>query len=176
MSIYGEYLTAVTPGLIAMSDLHLATSEHKDIPECHDYTPNRDSVAGLLKGRGFATKANLRGNLPLGHGFAASTVLAFLHLHDQVSVEQMVEIATECDELIHGFRPSGLDSMACLRQRSGFYCNGQWTNAAVPRFEYKVALLPKTVSRPLSEIKATISSSTLVLGVLADRLTSRILS
>lgn len=175
MSIYGEYLTGVAPGLVAMSDLHLATDEHNDISGCKAYDPQKDTVAELLKGLGFATETKFRGNLPLGYGFAGSTILGFLHLRNQLSVEKATQIVTECDELIHGFRPSGLDSMACLHQRSGFYCRGQWTDIDVPRFEYTLVLFPKLISRPLVEIKATVASHARFLVPLADHLTNRIM-
>jgi hypothetical protein len=176
ISIYGEYLTGVVPGLIAISDLYLGTAEHANMSECQGYDPKRDKVAALLRARGFATQSKLAGNLPLGYGLAGSTVLAFLHLHDQVPVEAAVQIATECDEIIHGFPPSGVDAMACLRQRGGFYHKRQWADTDLPRFEYTLALFPKLTFRPLAEIQATIGSNGRLLWPLADQLTNRVVS
>lgn len=167
-TLYGEFLMhARTWGYVAPVPLYLRSSRAK--PSAYDY--EADEVGHLLQRMGFSTQHFLNGNLPFGLGFAASTVLAFLHLRDQASDADHEQIVRVLDWIQHGFMPSGADYAAIRAQSPGFFLQGRWRPAPPCPVACVFCSLPPAPKRPPGQTRTIVESIASRLQPLADRLT-----
>jgi hypothetical protein len=128
VTAYGEYLMHdVAEGYCFPAPYWMTTERpHKDT--ANSYRGELDNIARTLRGLGYGPR-ELFGNLPLGAGFAGSTVLAILHLWGRTSECKLRKTVNMLDHYSHGLSPSGLDSTAILAQSPGFYMAGRWRPA-----------------------------------------------
>ena len=172
LSIYGEYLMPLgTRGLMVPSPFLMATNEHDHIPLHPQYSHDRDSVARALQQKRIATRDHFRGDLPLGCGYAGSTVLALLHLQDNTGGDELQDLVHQCDQAIHGFTPSGVDVTSCIRQTPGFYWNREWETADLRTLQFSLLHFPKEGLRTLPEIQARMLDRPEPLSAIAATLT-----
>ncbi len=174
LTIYGEYLMhGETYGLIEKSNLCLATQEHNEVQPHPQYNIDRDVVARLIEGLGIKIIPGVKGNLPLGYGFASSSIFSFLYLYPLYG-ERAYEMINNMDKSIHGFQPSGLDASFCYRQKKGLYRNGEWQDVTLARKSYSLLTFPKEGKVPLSEVSKRIARNRHNLKLIANSMTNSI--
>lgn len=152
ITIYGEFLMHDDAfGLIEKTKLFL--SNEKSMNNKHPYyKTENDKTFKYIKKQKLPINYNIKGNLPLGYGFASSSILSFLHL----SNTDNVELVNHIDSKIHGFKPSGLDSSYCKRNQGGLFAKGKWLNCNYPKQEWDCILLPKESNIKLLEVQKRI--------------------
>ena len=175
ISVFGEYLMHEKhTGLVIPSSMVLGTFEEKDLPVHESYDPNRDLIRKCLQRRGFKTESMIRGDLPLGYGLASSTVLAFLHMGPNAAVLESLPVVNSCDEMVHGFPPSGMDSWACLYQVPGLYSAEGWRDVDLSPIPYTLLLFPPAPLVHLEKIRALVKSQSTRLGSLSDAMSGEV--
>lgn len=129
ITLFGEYLMhSMTEGYMIPTVQALATPDEEKIPIHADYYPELDRVRIMLKTLGLPTCAAVRGTLPLGHGFASSTALTFLHLGTRRR-EYAEDVIRQVDREMHGFSPSGVDYWSIISKRAGYFGPTGWRSA-----------------------------------------------
>ena len=157
--IYGEYLMRENEqGLIIPSNLYLETTDKKDYKSI--YNKELDKVLEILKNKGIISPHTIIGNLPLGYGFAGSTVLSLLHLSHLENTTTKKAIINEIDAEMHGFMPSGIDFESCFRQQWGLFCNKfGWQSLKPFSINYSLIIFPKEGKMPLNIIQKRMLSA-----------------
>lgn len=174
ITVVGEYLMHDdTWGLVIPSRLFLSYDRGKKHPT---YRSDSDEIRKLLLEEGFDTctlSDIVFGNLPLGHGFSSSSLLACLHM-DSLGCDISQELVEKLDSRIHGFPSSGVDASFCMRQKAGLYLSRQWRD--IPQtmeLDYSVALFPKEGEMPLGVIRERIKKRKRRLIGLADKFVAK---
>jgi hypothetical protein len=158
ITLFGEYLMhSMTEGYVMPSDLALATADEYAFRLHAEYQPALDRVRLQLDRDGFPTCTVVRGNLPLGHGFASSTALTILHLGAQRR-EGAEAIAHRVDQEIHGFTPSGVDYWSITAGHSGYFGPAGWRSIASSyRLAASALLVPENSYADLAETRNKIN-------------------
>ncbi|RHW25443.1 SIR2 family protein [Nocardioides immobilis] len=175
-TLYGEYLMHTKAwGYVAPTPMYL-----QGAPESVDVGLNwlgeSDRTRTLVRSLGLDVLDDVSGSLPMGQGFASSTVLAVLHLGDQVSAEKRAQLLEVFDWLSHGFPPSGVDSASVLAQEPGFYFRNTWRRApSIPINAVFVASVGEpTVA--LAQARSRVEELSSRLKPLAEQMTTTISS
>ena len=177
ITVYGEYLMHdQTSGLVTASNLYMATSEDPEAPVHVEYDFRKDEVAAHLQRHGRPFHKVLRGNLPLGYGFASSTIISFLNLQRRLPSRQLERAVLGIDMAIHGFRPSGADFEFCLKQKTGLYGPNGWTDVGVRRPHHSVVLWPQRGEMVLPEVRCAVLERGQELTQLAQALNAGVLN
>ncbi len=165
-----------TWGLIIPSSLYLRDDGE---PRHLHYDPSLDEVRARIvaMAQGSAVPAlRISGNLPLGWGFASSSILTFLYAA-AMNIGDPQQIAQQVDSQVHRFPSSGMDSSFCLRQRPGYFRKGIWKDAPGDiMLDCSIALFPKERQRSLAEVRKALLSRRIALDSLARELSEQHLS
>lgn len=171
-TLYGEFLMhGRASGYVAPTPMHLRGSgDSTTVSGIWDQAS--DDVAGLVRRLGLKPMQAVSGDLPFGQGFASSTVLALLHIGDQLPPVERRRVVNVLDWLSHGFEPSGLDHDAVAAQGPGFYRHQEWR--AAPPLALDGLFLRSTPIREISlaETRMRIDRAADRLAPLADEMTS----
>ena len=128
LTVFGEYLMhRHAEGYVVPTRQRLASPDETTVCAHPRYDPRLDSVARRLREMGLPTHPGIRGDLPLGFGFASSTALAVLHL--SLTGRDHRAPVDEADRSVHGFPPSGMDFESVKRQEAGFFGPAGWRDA-----------------------------------------------
>jgi hypothetical protein len=173
-TLYGEFLMhGRATGYVAPTPMCLWGS---DSAIEGDVTWNRESddVASLVSRLGLKPMPAVAGDLPFGQGFASSTVLALVHIGDQLAPVERRRVVNVLDWLSHGFEPSGLDHDAITAQSPGFYRRHEWRFA--PALQLSGVFLRSTQAAEISleETRRRVERMADRLAPLADELTRTI--
>jgi hypothetical protein len=151
VTIFGEYLMhGSAEGLIVPSRLALATADEFGVQPHGDYRAERDWVRLHLSRMGLPVQTGIRGELPLGHGFAGSTALTLVHLNGWAAAD-IAAVAGRIDHILHGFPPSGVDFAAVVAGAPGLFTAGLWQPMPSVRIpDLSAVLVPAPGRFPLS--------------------------
>jgi len=177
ITIYGEYLMHEDrEGLIMPSSLFLQTESKGDNKS--NYRKESDKVLSLVKDYNINPCLTINGNLPLGYGFAGSTILGFLHLSHLKNDIRKEKLIFDIDKKIHGFTPSGLDFNSCYYQGWGLYSNKSGWNPInqIPDIKYYTIILPKEKKIPLETIQKRILSKEVLLSEIQLELNKKVVN
>lgn len=170
-TLYGEYLMhRHAAGYVFPAPYWLAAGA-AGRPAHPAYARRLDMTATLVGGVGLRPLDAVSGTLPLGLGFAGSTVLTLLHVGDQLPPDRAMVLARYVDRIVHRFAPSGVDLCSVRRQRPGFFRAGGWRDAPELRFEHGYWLPPPGPPRPLPQVRAAVHAAGSALARCADRQT-----
>lgn len=128
-TLYGEFLMhGRSWGYVSPTPMYLRGT--RDTTSAGGtWNAEADEIARLVERLGLRPLPAVEGDLPIGQGFAGSTVLALLHVGDQFRAAERRRVVNFLDWLSHGFEPSGLDHDSIVAQTSGFYRRGEWRPA-----------------------------------------------
>lgn len=140
------------------------------------YDSTRDSVASFLERAGLTVRGEICGSLPLGYGFAGSTVLALLHLNvvDLAEAKRHMSIIMSADSSVHGFEPSGLDFWAVTGRSPIFFGRGQHRVAPAMPFSVRYVTFPKERLLTLAEVRLRVEANAGLLAEIATAITAGI--
>ncbi len=172
ITLCGEYLMhGNNSGCIFKSKLFLQDGFLK-LNE-NNYRRELDSTIQLLQNDKFSLEKNLYGTLPLGYGYAGSTILSCLKLADIDDIRKNWEVISRVDTTLHGFSPSGLDYHWILNQEQGFYSkNHGWKRINFTLPDYMIVIFPKEKKANLESIqKKMILAKNFLLPINDDILT-----
>lgn len=161
---------ASTWGYVAPVPMYLASTQANEIGYCAD----KDSVANLVRQMGCNIAPSISGNLPFGYGFASSTVLALLHLGEQLKSQDLKQVVRVLDWIQHEFEPSGVDYLAIRSQAPGFFVRGRWRPAPSCPLPYIFCGVQSGPTRPPGATKAMVDQLVPFLSPIADRMTAQL--
>lgn len=124
--VCGEYLMHQHHvGIVLPIGVKLGSSSDRRLPICRGYRKTKDRVRREIEKRLGCSLKSPRGNLPLGYGLAGSAALSSLYSADgQGSLNEVDKM--KIGQLIHGFRPSGVDERFMKMQSAGIFGAGRW--------------------------------------------------
>jgi hypothetical protein len=173
-TLYGEYLMHDhTWGYAAPTRMSLQGSHSTQSPE-GIWRIESDEVAKLVSRLGLRPLKTVFGDLPFGGGFASSTVLALLHIGDQVDPSSRRTMVMLLDQMAHGFPPSGMDYEAISAQESGFYLRGVWKSSRPLSLSGLFLRVDDPHTMSFRETRKKVISAADRLVPLADRMTDAI--
>jgi len=175
-TLYGEYLMhAHAGGYLAPTPMYLqGTADLAANPAVWD--AGQDTVREWVRRLGLDVLDNISGTLPLGLGFAGSTVLQLLHLREQVNDETRLRIMTILDWMAQGFQPSGADQAAVLAQKPGFYLRDAWQEAPALPLNGVFVAVAGAATMPLRKVQSVLRPFLNRLAPIANALTEGIIT
>lgn len=173
-TLYGEYLMHDhTWGYAAPTSMSLQGS-HSSQSAGGIWRLELDEVAKLVERLGLRPLKTIFGDVPFGAGFASSTVLALLHIGDQVDPSSRRTMVNFLDQLAHGFPPSGMDYEAVSAREPGFYLRGVWKSARPVKLSGLFLRVRDPATLSFREARKKVISAADRLVPLANRMTDTI--
>lgn len=182
-TLYGEYLMHDEGGIGYCFPVPFGLARGGQAGGCRslDYDAEHDSVAAALRSHsllrnGWEPAKHISGCLPLGFGFAGSTVLALVHLDGYFTGETLRRLVLESDSVAHGFTPSGVDFASIRSAGPILYSVREVLKAPPVPLAFGFVLPAKERTRNLSSVRAQVASEKPVLSRICVQLSQEMMT